>query len=138
MRPRLGKLIWALGAIASGACSKAMPMNTCADAGAQQHEDMVTVTRGSSGYASDVDQCAASGQCDALCDDLRGNPGDGTRVQIVTCTRTSIEKVDAAAPNDGGALEAADGGIGKDASTVLETSVSLDITYVVFPCPSAD
>jgi hypothetical protein len=138
MRQRLGKLIWALGAIASGACSKSMPMNACADAGAQQHEDMVTVARGSSGYALDVDQCAVSGQCDALCEDVRGNPGDGTRVQIVTCTRTSIEKVDAAAPNDGGVPEAADGGIRKDASVVVETAVSLDITYVVFPCPTAD
>src|ERR1700729_3519068 len=107
MRRPLGKLIWALGAIAIGACSTSMPMNACADAGAQQHEDMVTVARGSNEYALDVDRCAASGDCDALCDDVRGNRGDGTRVQIVTCTRTSIEKVDAAAQNDGGALEAA-------------------------------
>jgi hypothetical protein len=108
------------------------------DAGAQR-EDMVTVARGSQDYALDIDQCASSGQCDALCYDVRGKPGDGTRVQIVTCTRTSIEKLDAAAAKDGNAVGAADGGNRrKDASVVVEISVSLDITYVVFSCSAPE
>jgi hypothetical protein len=128
MRRRPGKLLWALGAMAIAACSKSMPMPiACGDAGAQQHEDMVTVALGSQN-GPDFDRCA-SGDCNALCTDVRGNPGDGSRVQIVTCTRISIDEVDAAAANDGGA-QAADGG--------TATSVSLDITYVVFPCASAD
>ena len=95
---------------------------------------MVTVVRGSGSYLA-FDQCAASGQCDALCNDVRGSPRDGNRVQIVTCTLISIDKVDAAAANDGSAQGAVDGGIKKDASvTITATSVSLDITYVVYWC----
>jgi hypothetical protein len=134
MRRPLRKLIWALGAMAIGGCSKT-PV-ACSDPGVQ-HEDMVTVARASE-VGSDVDQCAASGDCYALCDDIRGNPGNGTRVQIVTCTRTSIEKVDAAAANEGGAPGPADGGIRKDAAVAIETAVSLDITYLVFSCATAD
>jgi len=104
-----------------------MPI-ACADAGAQHHEDLVTVAPGSEN-GPDFDQCV-SGDCYALCDDVRGNPRDGSRVQIVTCTRTSIDGADAAAANDGGAQGAPDGG--------TATSVSLDITYVVFPCATAD
>jgi len=127
MRQRLGRLCWALGVVAIGACSKSMPMNACVVAGAQQHEDVVRVARGSEN-GPDFDRCAA-GDCYALCTDVRGNPGDGSRVQIVTCTRTSIAEVDAAADDNGGAPGAADGGT---------TSVSLDITYVVYSCPTAD
>ena len=46
-----------------------------------------------------------------------------------------IDKVDAAAANDGSAQGAADGGIKKDASvTITATSISLDITYVAYWC----
>jgi hypothetical protein len=136
MRQQLGRVIGAVAAMAIGSCSKSTSI-ACSDAGAE-HEDVLTVARGSDEDALDVDQCAASGQCDALCYDVRGKPGDGSRVQIITCTRTSIDKVDAAAANDGGAQWAADSGIKKDASVVIETSVSLDIKYVVFPCGAAE
>src|SRR5450432_1239223 len=109
MRPPLGTLLWALGATAIGACSKSIVENNCSDVGVQ-HEDMVTVVRGSGSYL-DFDQCASSGQCYALCSDVRADPGDGHRVQIVTCTRTSVDRIDAAAANDGNAQGAADGGI---------------------------
>jgi hypothetical protein len=130
MRQQLGKVVWALGAIGIGACSKSTSI-ACADAGVQ-HEDRVTVARGSENGA-DFDQCAF-GQCGALCDDARGKQGDGSRVEIVTCTRTSIDRVDSAAMNDGGSQGNADGGGKVDASVVVATSVSLDIAYVVFPC----
>ena len=133
MGPRLGTLLWALGATAIGACSKSIVENNCSDVGVQ-HEDMVTVVRGSNDYALDVDQCAASGQCDALCYDVRGKPGDGNGVGIISCTLISIDKLDAAAANDGSAQGAADGGIRKDASVIIETSVTLDIKYVVTWC----
>ena len=136
MRHHFGKMIWALAAMAIASCSKSNSI-ACSDAGAQ-HEDMVTIARGSTEYALDVDQCAASGQCDALCNDVRGDPGNGARVEIIACTRTSIDGVDAAAADDGGAQGAADGGIKKDASVVIETSVSLDITYVVFSCSAPE
>jgi hypothetical protein len=130
MRSQLGKVIWALAAIAIGACSKSTSI-ACSDAGVE-HEDLITVTRGTEN-GPDFDQCV-SGQCDALCDDARGKPGNGSRVQIVTCTRTSIDGVDAAATNDGGTQQPAEGGSKVDASVVVATSVSLDITYVVFSC----
>jgi hypothetical protein len=113
-----GSVIWAVGAIAIGACSKSTSIAR-SDAGVQ-HDDMVTVARGSEN-GPDFDQCA-SGQCDALCDDARGKPGDGSRVQIVTCTRTSIDKLDVAAANDGGSEGAADGGSKVDASLLVATS----------------
>jgi hypothetical protein len=77
---RLTLAIVAIAAIAAIGCSKAIPIIPCASADAGgEHDETITVARGSNDYGLDVDQCAASGQCDALCYEVRGKPGWGGR-----------------------------------------------------------
>lgn len=115
-----GRIAIVLATLAMGACSKSNP-GACGDGGTP-HDDTVTVVRGSDD-GPDFDECVA-GQCLTLCVDERGNPGDGTRVHILTCDRISTD----------GGTQIADAAVSGDASQVSTPSLSLRIVYDVFTC----
>jgi hypothetical protein len=125
-----------VGILATG-CSKAPPI-ACTEGGVQHDDQTVNVLRGD-GNSIDFDRCVAeAGDCYSLCIDTKGNPGNGWRVNILTCDRTSVEGIDAGGANDGGGHSDAAANVKPDAAVVTATSVTLHIVYDVYPCSPAD
>jgi hypothetical protein len=124
MLKRIGRTVAVVAASLGLGCSGASSMN-CSDAGTM-HDETIMVSRGDMNGV-DFDMCA-SGNCAALCSDLRGRPGDGTRTNIVMCDRVSIDLIDG-----GSQSQDVDGGK-DDAQGPTATALSVHVVYEAFSC----
>lgn len=119
-----------VGCDGSASCGKAT------DAGVLHDETVLVAPSDTNG--SSFDACAA-GDCESLCDLLRGHPGNGTRVSITGCELQAIGGTDASsdappAGPDGSVPDGSQEG-GKDSGLDLRdrpASLSLRIVYVVY------